>query len=293
MIKRDFDQWIEKLFKYENLTEHIPSNEMFCFLMENLNKLTDEYILNVIRCLLHSYCRPLDSTNAAIYCNPEYVSAFLNMGIALPQSEYYHRLINNYEAWEGLTWIVQLIKYKPLEAIKALSLYMDAKISYMPDYRIVGINQCIDIIEGKFIKNLTGKQQILFTFKPREFEILIYKLYLAMNCEAELTPATRDGGKDVIATRKRSDGVEKLYIECKLYQTTELKKETVRAFGYEVLDNRSINRGVMFTTVKVNNQLKDLHPRINVLELDEVIVLLNSYLGYNWEDRIDILKNLK
>lgn len=59
----------------------------------------------------------------------------------------------------------------------------------------------------------------------------LYKLYRAMGCEAILTPATRDGGKDVIAIQKCSDGIEKLNIECKLYHTTELTKYAVRAFA--------------------------------------------------------------
>ncbi|WP_455715267.1 hypothetical protein [Anaerosporobacter sp.] len=55
------------------------------------------------------------------------------------------------------------------------------------------------------------------------------------------------------------------------------------------MKDQDVSRGIIFTTVKVNSCLKDLHPRITVLDVDEVIILLNSYLGYDWNERIDYL----
>ena len=103
---------------------------------------------------------------------------------------------------------------------------------------------------------------------------------------------TRDGGKDVIAYKKNHDGIEKLYIECKRYNTTKFTREKVNAFLGVVLSDQSVSRGIMFTTVKVSSQLKDLHPRINVLEMNDIIILLNSYFGYKWEERIDRLTQI-
>jgi restriction system protein len=228
--KIDFDLWLEKLFSYDYLTEHIPGMEAHQFLLDNIVEYSDETVLNILRCLLHSYYRPLDESNAMQYKDTQYVKWCKERGIHLDKTEYYHRLINEYEAWEGLTWIVQLIRTSPMEAIKALSLYRSAECAMMPDYRIIGIGQCIDIIEVKFIKNGTNKEVTLLNLQPREFEILIFKLYCSMGYDSILTPATRDGGKDVVAEKDNGDGGEKLYIECKRYKTTALKPETVNAF---------------------------------------------------------------
>lgn len=288
MNKQEFDHWLEKLFAYEYLTECIPNKEMHHFLLKNIDNYTDSTVVNILRCLLHSYYRPLDESNAQLYNNPDYTKFCINRGIPLNKSEYHYRLINDYEAWEGLTWILELVKRSPIEAIKALSLYQYAELN-KPDFRIMGISQCIDIIEEKFIKNCFGKETVLFNLHPREFEIIIYKLYCKMGYDAILTKATRDGGKDVIAIKKCSDGIEKLFVECKRYNTTELTNDKVKAFGFTVLDDRTVSRGVLFTTVKVSSQLKDIHPRINIIDMSEVILLLNSYLGYDWHERLKYL----
>lgn len=114
-----------------------------------------------------------------------------------------------------------------------------------------------------------------------------------MGYKSFLTPATRDGGKDVIAERNKGDGGEKLYIECKRYKTTALKPEMVNALFGVVMKDQDVSRGIIFTTVKANGRIKDLYPRITVLDVDEVIILLNSYLGYEWNERIDYLVRLR
>lgn len=290
--KEKFDLWLNELFSYNYLTEHIPGDEAHQFLLNNIADYSDETVLNILRCLLHSYCLPMDKDNAKMYKNPEILKFFNESKIPVNKSEYFHRLINDYEPWEGLTWIVQLIRRSPMDAIKALSLYMTAECDTMPDYRLIGIGQCIDIIEAKFIKNCTNKEITLLNLQPRDFEILIYNLYRSMGYNSILTPATRDGGKDVIAEKDKGDGGEKLYIECKRYKTTALKPETVNAFFGVVMKDQDVSRGIIFTTVKVNGSLKDLHPRISVLDVDEVIILLNSYLGYDWNERISFLTRL-
>ncbi|BCN28938.1 restriction endonuclease [Anaeromicropila herbilytica] len=291
MEKKEFDLWLDQLFSYEFLTECIPDQEMHQFLLDNIDSYSDEVILNILRCLLHSYWRPMDRNMAEQYKNPEVTKWFAEQEIPYNKSEYYHRIINDYEAWEGLTWIVQLVRNSPMDAIKALSLYLTSECGTMSDFRLIGIGQCIDIIEEKFIKNFTNKEMALLNLHPRKFEILIYELYCAMGYNSELTPATRDGGKDVIANRDSGHGIETLYIECKRYKTTALNPEIVNALFGVIMRNQEVSRGVIFTTVKVFSQLKDLIPRITVLEINEVILLLNSYLGYNWDERIDLLTN--
>lgn len=53
------------------------------------------------------------------------------------------------------------------------------------------------------------------------------------------------------------------YAECKLYKTTELSNDTVKAFGYTVIKD-NINRGVLFCTGYVNESLKKLDSRIQI-----------------------------
>ena len=154
----------------------------------------------------------------------------------------------------------------------------------MHDHRISGISDCIDIIEAKFINQTSGKEKIVYTLKPRNFEILIEKLYKAMEYDTTLTPTTRDGGKDIIATIKRKDGVEKLYVECKLYKTTKLKPVHVNALTGVVIRDCA-TRGVIFCTGDVSDEIKKIDPRISIITMKEIILLLNMHLGSNWDEQ--------
>lgn len=170
----------------------------------------------------------------------------------------------------------------------ALESYLDAEIMYMPDDRIIGITQCISIIESKFIYTNKGLENFILELNPREFELLIGSLYEHLGYETKITSATRDGGKDIIARIKREDGKEVVYAECKLYKTTELTKDTVRAFGYTVIRD-NINKGVLFCTGYVNSELREFDSRIQIFSLDEIIILLNAHLGSNWYERLSLL----
>ena len=45
--------------------------------------------------------------------------------------------------------------------------------------------------------------------------------------------------KDIIAEINENERKEKVFVECKLYKTCELKKETVRALGYTMLSEEA------------------------------------------------------
>ena len=198
------------------------------------------------------------------------------------------RIKNGDEAWEGLTWVLQYLPFKPYKAIRALNAYLEAEVCVLPDDRIIGINQCIEIIEAKFIKNNIGLEKYIFNLEPTEFEWLIELLYKDLGYDTKLTPPTGDGGKDVIASIKREDGSETVYVECKLYKTTKLTKDMVRAFGYTI-NSENINRGVLFCTGYVNEEIRHMDSKIQIWTLEEIIILLNAHMGSNWYKRLGLL----
>lgn len=60
----------------------------------------------------------------------------------------------------------------------------------MPDDRIYGISDAMDIIEEKYIKSASDKNAYIFSLTSREFEILIAILYEALGYKVNLTKAT-------------------------------------------------------------------------------------------------------
>lgn len=201
-------------------------------------------------------------------------------------NEKYKRIQKGYHAWEGLTWVLELLPHSPYQAVCALEGYAYSQFC-LPDDRVIGLQQCIRIIKERFIY-LGKPNRDLLKLKPIEFEWLIEELYSRMGYETKWTKATRDGGKDIIASIKRTDGIEHVYIECKLYNTTELKNTHVKSFAYTVNDDK-INRGIIFCTGYANDALKKIDKRITILTYGDICVLLNSHLGSEWDSRLDLI----
>lgn len=296
-----FEEWFELLKTRQEVypNHRIPYQEWLDEYKNDIKNRSEKEVMELLRCLLSPFTRLIDIDNYKSMRFLEDVDRkdglSDNMKKVLEDSskiEEYNRLKNKLDAWEGLTWVLQLLPYYPYKAIKALNMYLDSELSYIPDDRIMGIYQCIDIIESKFIYSNLDLENYILDLKPREFELLIANLYEELGYETEVTPATRDGGKDIIGRIKREEGKDIVYAECKLYRTTDLKLETVRAFGYTILKD-NVNRGVLFCTGYVNSKIREMDSRIQILSLEEIIILLNAHLGSNWYKMLPAIINRK
>lgn len=297
-----FDKWFHliKMNKEVYPKFRIPYQEWLDEYIENIESKNEGEVLELLRHLLSPFTRETDMSDYE-YANlcyenikkgsmpKEYEEINKGRLRSFIKVEKYRRLHNGQDAWEGLTWILQFLPHSPYKAIKALDSYLSAEEAYMPDDRIIGINQCISIIEAKFIySNNDGEKYLKHFLNPREFELLIGSLYESLGYEVEVTPATRDGGKDIIARIDREDGKEVVYVECKLYKTTKLTIKDVAYFALAIRDNK-INRGVLFCTGYVNQKLREVDSRIQIWTLEDIIVLLNAHLGSEWYKRLSLL----
>jgi restriction system protein len=289
-----FDEWFElvKCGMQVYPRFRIPYSEWLDEYIENISNKSQDEFKDILRYLLAPFTLVSDRHD---YDLLTFYSHKMNnkqnhekIQESLKNIEKYKRIKNGHESWEGLTWVIQYLPFKPYKAIKSLQYYLSAELMYLPDDRIIGIDQCIEIIEAKFINEINGQESIILKLKPRDFEWLIKILYNNIGYTTEITNATRDGGKDIIAYIKREDGNETVYVECKLYKTTELTKETVRAFGYTI-NHDNINRGTLFCTGYVNDELKKMDSRIQIWDLDEIMLLLNAHIGSNWSSKINML----
>lgn len=276
----------------------IPYNEWLESYLEKIDEKTDDEVKELLRILLQPFTLYMDTNDLKSYMeilansknkekNPDVYTMILNQ---VKYNEKLYRIKSGQKAWEGLTWIIPLLDHSPLKALNVLGTYFDAECMYMPDARIQGISDSINIIEAKYIQNASDKSKHIFSLTPREFEFLIAILYKGMGYKVTLTEATRDGGKDVIAEIHDIERHERVFVECKLYRTTDLKKDTVRALGY-VMMNEKATRATIFTTGYVSQQLKEMDTRIQIFCLEEMIVLLNAYWGERWYTDFDGLKN--
>lgn len=224
------EEWIELRKRNEEFVYpqfFVPFREW----MKDIEQKSDMEIKELLRILLQPYTLGVDTVDTYEFYK-EYVQDKVNKEknlqtyeLCMNQLKYnerIYRIKNKQEAWEGLTWVLPLLNINPMKALKALGMYFDAECIYMPDDRIYGISDAMDIIEEKYIKSASDKNAYIFSLTSREFEILIAILYEALGYKVNLTKATRDGGKDIIAEINENERKEKVFVECKLYKTCEL-----------------------------------------------------------------------
>lgn len=292
------EEWIELRKRNEEFVYpqfFVPFREW----MKDIEQKSDMEIKELLRILLQPYTLGVDTVDTYEFYK-EYVQDQVNKEKnlqtyelcmnQLKYNEQIYRIKNKQEAWEGLTWVLPLLNINPMKALKALGMYFDAECIYMPDDRIYGISDAMDIIEEKYIKSASDKNAYIFSLTSREFEILIAILYEALGYKVNLTKATRDGGKDIIAEINENERKEKVFVECKLYKTCELKKETVRALGYTMLSEEA-TRAVIFTLGYATKALKEMDTRIQIFDMEEMILLLNANLGERWYADFERLKS--
>lgn len=95
---------------------------------------------------------------------------------------------------------------------------------------------------------------------PRQFEEFIADTLTQLGfTDVILTPRSRDGGKDIVASNRINGIPLAFYFECKKYaEDNKIQLETLRALlGTMAHDARSVNKGVLVTTSTFTRGSKD------------------------------------
>lgn len=296
-----FDEWLDLIRDNPRQApfygQCFPSNSIEKEFLSNINNISrvDVYLV-LERFLLQSTTFPQHDAD-----NLNHLKSILaheeNPVEWLVNHPYYTRLMvwsQNQEGsppWEGITWVLELLPDHPKRAIEAIEHYLIAHFPYLPDWPINGMFDAMTVIRTKFIGvpgNNLEKIDFLLKRESREFEYIIEQLYSEMGYATSLTPATRDGGKDVIAVRETSAQRETVAVECKLYNNL-IGVELVRAMR-GVIAYGGYNKGVIFTTKDFSPDAKKLVATDCIIELvsgDKLVVLLNEYFGIDWPYYID------
>jgi uncharacterized protein len=106
-----------------------------------------------------------------------------------------------------------------------------------------------DEINDRLIQYLARHPKKMFDMSPRKFEELVCELLRDMGYDVYLTPATRDGGKDIIAVSKLPCGKKVVtLVECKRNKADNLVGVGVlREFMYTIAYHK-VNAGLITTT---------------------------------------------
>jgi superfamily II DNA or RNA helicase len=111
---------------------------------------------------------------------------------------------------------------------------------------------------------------------PSEFEDLVARLHAALGYAVRRTPATRDGGVDVIAVRDHPTGREKLAIQCKHQEKPVGRPDLQKLLGVLASDP-SFSAGVLVTTTTFSSdarQFAEQNARIQLVDKNTLARLL-------------------
>jgi restriction system protein len=207
--------------------------------------------------------------------------------------EYWRRLagLEGEPAWQGLTWVLDLLPRWPLKAIEAIEAYLVAHLMYLPDGRIWGLTDAQAVIRAMWIGNATTsefKHNVVLQLGSDRFEHLVESLYHEMGYETAITQRTRDGGRDIEVRRDRPGEKENSVVECKLWAGSVGIPEVRKLLGV-VSDARS-TKGILVTVGSFTQPARQFAARNHTLELlgwDGLLPLLDQHLGATWSQHVD------
>ena len=260
----------------------------------------DQEVLAILRTLLGGSrtVEPADELHLASLKARQRMTQHASSAFRL--SEYDRRVISFFggvsktPTWEGLTWVIDLLPHWPQQAVDVVHAYLLAHAQVLPDLRITGLSDAADLIRSRYITRSAATidtlLNVLLSLGSRDFELLVASLYRAMGYDVRVTPAQKDGGKDVVATRQN----EIVYIECKNWRG-RVDSDVVAGLVGRVETHR-VTRGVVvgtsgFTSGRASADAvaRESPARITLLSGTDLIEQLNESLGSEWHRQLERL----
>ena len=121
----------------------------------------------------------------------------------------------------------------------------------------------------------------LYQMHSRKFEELMAKIFEDQGYEVELTPPSRDGGRDLMLVQKASIGSILTLVECKRYgATNKVGVDIVRAL-YGVVESERATKGLVATTSHFTKGAIDYRDsvryRLELSDYDRICEWLRPY----------------
>lgn len=207
--------------------------------------------------------------------------------------EFDRRQILYGEAWEGITWVLDLLPSRPHDALAALRAYFLTHIQLLPDGRFDGLFDAMSLIREWYIDSPHDPDEIremLLRLDPCHFEALIAKLYQDMGYSVNLTQFRNDGGIDILCRRTDAGRRELVMVQCKRHKENIKVMSSRELFG--IVQAEKATKGVLVTpggftrgTIRFANDIS----QIELLGGVRLQRLLNEYLGPRWPVEVDRL----
>lgn len=156
-------------------------------------------------------------------------------GRRVPRGDVGYPFTNRYGA-QGYT------KYLPIKEVYP-QVYSTPSNIILPEIR-----NAFSFVNEELLRRVARNPQLLHELNPRKFEELVAEIFNRQGFKVELTPQTRDGGKDIYAVKQDGLGTSLYVIECKRYSSSnKVGVEIVRGL-YGVIQAERATMGLIATT---------------------------------------------
>lgn len=130
------------------------------------------------------------------------------------------------------------------------------------------------------IDRIINNNEEIYNLTPREFEEVVAELFEQQGFNVELTPTTRDGGYDIIATKDIGGLPFMLLIECKKYSSkNKIGVNIVRSL-LGVQSDKKANKAVLVTTSKFSKEAIKFAERqqhlISLLDFNDLMRMIEQ-----------------
>ena len=137
-------------------------------------------------------------------------------------------------------------------------------------------------VSKDLISELRSDPDLLHKISPRKFEEVVAELLFDMGCDVELTPETRDGGRDILAGFNSPVGRLLAIVECKRYSRHRpIGTSLVERFLWTVEQRDRASIGIFATTSSftagARERAKDRHWTVKLKEHRDLREWLNNY----------------
>lgn len=157
----------------------------------------------------------------------------------------------------------------------------ESDLLYIVEQNSIVIPKLVIEVHSDLIKRIAQNPDLIFQISPRRFEEIIAEIFYKKGFHVELTKATRDGGRDIIALYEYMNIRTKYLIECKRYAKTN--KVSIgfvqRLLGVKIAERA--NKAILATTSTftrdarffASNNLWDL----DLKDYDDIVAWIKSY----------------
>ncbi|MFO1485780.1 MAG: restriction endonuclease [Verrucomicrobiaceae bacterium] len=202
---------------------------------------------------------------------------------------------------EGET-ISQLEEHKKTEWVALKELYIAelksrrdenrrSAESAPTDAEVNTIQAFLSPYNAEIVRALARRPADIYTLTPRQFEVLMAEILNDLGWSIELTPESKDGGRDIIATIPFGSSKLLGLVECKRYSPDhKVGLEIVERFAYTVRDRDRASFGMLATSSYFTQGAWSAAQRhqwqMQLHDFDHICHLLKNYGHYKQDARM-------